>query len=80
MTDDTIARPTNRLAPVALILAVLVPIAGAVLGHLTLRQIAQTGEPGRGIALSATIIGWVGTIAWFVFWGYFLSAVANFSG
>jgi hypothetical protein len=80
MTDNITARPTNRLAPVALILAVLVPIAGAVLGHLTLRQIAQTGEPGRGIALAATIIGWIGTVAWFVFWAVFLSALRGLTG
>lgn len=66
-------RTTNRLVPVALILAILVPIAGAVLGHITLRQIAQTGEAGRGLALAATIIGWVGTVAWFAFWGMFLT-------
>ncbi len=80
MIEELTARPTNRLAPVALILAVLVPIAGAVLGHLTLRQIDQTGEPGRGIALAATIIGWIGTVAWFVFWAFFLSALRGLTG
>ncbi len=65
----------NRLAPVALVLALLVPVAGAVLGHITLRQIAQTGEGGRGLALAATIIGWVGTVAWFAFWGVFLATL-----
>lgn len=74
MTDSPTRSP-NRLAPVALILAILVPIAGAVLGHITLRQVAQTGEPGRGLALAATIIGWVGTVAWFVFWGIFLATL-----
>lgn len=74
MTDPRTRRP-NRLAPVALILAILVPIAGAVLGHITLRQIDQTGEGGRGMALAATIIGWVGTIAWFAFWGVFLASL-----
>lgn len=80
MTDDSAPRPINRLAPVALILAILVPIAGAILGHLTLRQIAQTGEPGRGMALAATIIGWVGTVSWFVFWGVFLSTLRGLTG
>ncbi len=80
MTDDSAPRPINRLAPVALILAILVPIAGAILGHLTLRQIAQTGEPGRGMALAATIIGWVGTVGWFVFWGIFLSTLRALTG
>lgn len=79
-TDDTTAGSTHRLAPVALILALLVPIAGAVLGHLTLRQIAMTGGPGRGMALAATIIGWVGTVAWFVFWALFLSALRGLTG
>ena len=72
---DSIARQPNRLAPVALILAILVPVAGAVLGHITLRQIAQNGDSGRGLALTATIIGWVGTIAWFAFWGVFLTSL-----
>lgn len=72
---DLPTRSPNRLAPVALILAILVPIAGAVLGHITLRQIAHTGEAGRGLALAATIIGWVGTVAWFAFWGVFLAAI-----
>lgn len=78
MTDITTDLPTrraNRLAPVALILAILVPIAGAVLGHITLRQIAQTGESGRGLALAAAVIGWVGTVAWFAFWGVFLATL-----
>lgn len=74
MTSPT-APSANRLAPVALILAILVPIAGAVLGHITLRQIEQNGETGRGLALAATIIGWVGTIAWFAFWGVFLASI-----
>ena len=74
MTDSTVRSP-NRLAPVALILAILVPIAGAVLGHITLRQIDQSAESGRGLALAATIIGWIGTIAWFAFWGVLLASL-----
>ncbi len=34
---------------------------GAVLGHLALRRIAETGEGGRGLALAGVIIGWIGT-------------------
>ncbi len=72
---ETSTPTTNRLAPVALILAVLVPIAGAILGHITLRQVAQTNEGGRGLALAAIIIGWIGTVGWFVFWGIFLTTL-----
>lgn len=81
MTDAASTTPTltNRLAPVALILAILVPIAGAVLGHITLRQIAQTGEGGRPLALAAVVIGWVGTVAWFAFWGVFLTTLGALS-
>lgn len=76
MTESA-TRSSNRLAPVALILAILVPIAGAVLGHITLRQISQTGESGRGMALIATIIGWVGTVLWFAFWGVYLATLGT---
>lgn len=76
MTESA-TRSSNRLAPVALILAILVPIAGAVLGHITLRQISQTGESGRGMALVATIIGWVGTVLWFAFWGVYLATLGT---
>ncbi|MDP8970800.1 MAG: DUF4190 domain-containing protein [Actinomycetota bacterium] len=34
-------------------------IVGAILGHLALNQIKQTGEEGRGMALAGVIIGWV---------------------
>ena len=80
MIDATSARPSNRLAPVALILAILVPVAGAVLGHITLRQIDHNGEGGRGLALAATIIGWVGTVAWFAFWGILLQSINAMAG
>lgn len=79
MTDDALTHHVNRLVPVSLILAVLVPIAGAILGHHTLRQLAVTGEPGAGIARAATIIGWVGTVAWFIFWAVFLTSLGSFS-
>lgn len=75
MTHELTARLSNRLASVALILAILVPVAGAVLGHITLRQIAHNGSGGRGLAMAATIIGWVGTAAWFAVWGVFLASV-----
>jgi hypothetical protein len=44
---------------IALPLAVLFSLAGAVVGHSTLRRIKKTGQPGRGIALAGVILGWV---------------------
>jgi hypothetical protein len=44
---------------IALPLAVLLALAGAVVGHSALRRIKKTGQPGRGIALAGVILGWV---------------------
>jgi hypothetical protein len=50
---------TNVLAIVGLVLAIFVPLVGAIIGHVALSQIKKTGEEGRGIALAAVIVGWV---------------------
>ena len=55
------APPTNTLAIVALVLAFVFSIVGAILGHVALGQIKRTGEGGHGIALAAVIVGWVFT-------------------
>ena len=34
---------------------------GAILGHIALRRINETGKEGRGFALAGVIIGWIGT-------------------
>ena len=59
---------TNTLAIVALILGILIPIAGIVVGHISLSQIKKTGENGRGLALTGTILGYVFSFLWIVFW------------
>lgn len=71
MEDTT--KKTNTLAIVGLILAFLVPLIGAILGHVSLGQIKKTGEEGRGLALAAVIVGWaftalsiLGTILFFI--------------
>lgn len=35
-------------------------LAGAIMGHISLKQIARTGEKGRGMALAGVIVGWAG--------------------
>lgn len=35
-------------------------LIGAIMGHFALRQIARTGEGGRGMALAGIIVGWAG--------------------
>ncbi|MFD6053821.1 DUF4190 domain-containing protein [Agromyces sp. NPDC060279] len=57
---------TNTLAVVSLVasLAGLLTgfgfIVGIICGHISLSQIKQRGEEGRGAALAGTIIGYVG--------------------
>lgn len=45
-------------------------VAGAIMGHIALGKIKQTGENGRGLALTGIITGWAAalfTILWIVF-------------
>jgi hypothetical protein len=64
------APPQNSMALTAMILA-LVGIAfpitapvGAILGHIGLKQIRQTGESGEGMAKTGIIAGWIITGFW----------------
>jgi hypothetical protein len=50
---------TNTLATLSLVFAVVFAPAGAVLGHLGLRQIARTGQRGRDRALIGITLSYV---------------------
>lgn len=72
------APPMNVFAIVGFIAVFFSGIVGVILGHIALSKIKRTGEGGRGLALAATIIGYVriglsilGTILFFVFFGVF---------
>lgn len=54
------AKRTNTLAVVSLVLAFVAPLIGFILGFVALSQVKSRGENGRGLALSAVIVG--GTI------------------
>lgn len=58
---STSSEKTNTLAIVSLVVALFVPLVGAILGHVAMGQIKKTGEQGRGIALAGVIIGWAFT-------------------
>jgi hypothetical protein len=56
---------TNTLAIVALVLSLIgigscitAPV-GAIMGHVAMRQIRETGESGEGLAKAAIIVGWI---------------------
>jgi hypothetical protein len=73
-TSHGAGRRTNVLAIVGLILAIFVPLIGAIIGHIALNQIKKTGEDGRGVALAAVIVGW--TLTALAVIGVILAAVA----
>lgn len=64
------APPQNSMALVAMILAIVgipsfitAPI-GAILGHVAMKQIKESGESGEGMAKAGIIIGWIATGLW----------------
>lgn len=62
-------QPTNVLAVITLVLALVgVSIGAVITGHISLSQLGKTGEQGRGIALAGLIIGYVGCAFWVLFW------------
>ena len=50
----------NVFAVLAFVLVWLTIILGLVFGYIALHQIKRTGELGRGWALAAVILGWIG--------------------
>jgi len=57
-------------------MAILLGPAGAILGHVALGKIKQSGEAGRGLALTGIIAGWVMTGFW-ILWVVALFAFAG---
>jgi hypothetical protein len=52
--------PTNVLAIVSLVTSLVgIHLAGIITGHIALKQIARTGEQGKGMAQAGLIIGYV---------------------
>lgn len=67
----TVVPRTNTLSIVALIAGFMVPIAGIILGHVSLSQIKRTQESGRGLALTGLIVGYVMSaffVVFFIVW------------
>lgn len=54
-------QPINALAIASIISVFFTTTGGLILGHMALSRIKATGEPGRGLALAAVIIGWTFT-------------------
>ncbi|WP_375387342.1 DUF4190 domain-containing protein [uncultured Amnibacterium sp.] len=52
----------NVLAIVGFVLAFVVSLGAVICGHIALSQIKRTGEKGRGLALAAVILGYLGIL------------------
>jgi Domain of unknown function (DUF4190) len=55
-----LAQRTNTKAILALVFGFLFWPAAIVLGHLAHREIADTGESGRGLATAGLVLGYIG--------------------
>ncbi|PZF57416.1 hypothetical protein DEJ23_08020 [Curtobacterium sp. MCSS17_008] len=81
---------TNTLAILSIVFAyagiiiwpvvILTSPAGAIMGHIALGKIKQTGEGGRGLALAGIIGGWVLTGLYVLFAILFIALIASTGG
>ena len=58
--------PTNSMALIAMISSIVgffsfgvLAVLGVVLGHISLSQIRRTGEGGRGLGITALVVGYI---------------------
>jgi uncharacterized protein DUF4190 len=52
-------------------------LIGAILGHVSMKQIKERGEAGRGMALAGVITGWSGVAIAIAFWVLIVIVAAN---
>jgi Domain of unknown function (DUF4190) len=87
--------PTNGLAIAALVVSCVgvlglcayglggwIGAIGAILGHVSRRQIRERGDDGGGMALAGVIVGWVATglfVLAGIGWGIFIWYAVNHS-
>lgn len=67
--------PYNVFAIVSLVGAFIMSPVGIVFGHIALRQVKRTGERGREMALAGTIIGYVLTGFWVLYFLFIIAAM-----
>ena len=82
----TTSAKTNTMAIAAIITTFLFPLVGLILGIIALKQIKQSKEAGRGLALTAVILSsiWVALIALAIImigiFGFAVNKAANDAG
>jgi hypothetical protein len=87
--EDTRQYPTNNATAVVAFFTAFIPVpflTGAVaiaLGVAALREIRQTAQTGRPVAIAAIVVGAINLIAWlfpFLFFGVLVNAFTHPSG
>lgn len=71
---------TNTYAIVSLVSAFVISPLAVIFGHLSLKQIASTGEQGRGMAVAGLVLGYLGilvAVAYIVFFVVVFGMAAN---
>lgn len=67
------APATNTISILALVSAFIAPfVVPVVLGHIGLGQIRRTGEGGRGIAITALVLGYIQLAFWAILIGFII--------
>jgi peptidyl-prolyl cis-trans isomerase B (cyclophilin B) len=57
-------RPFNVLSIVGFVLSLVgISLVGVILGHIGLSQITKRGERGKGFAIAALVLGYLGILA-----------------
>ena len=86
VTSSRVCRKTNSLAIASLccgigqiLVGILAGIPAIVLGFVAIRQIRQTGENGRGMAIAGIVLGFVSIIATAVLIVVFMALVHGLS-
>lgn len=74
---------TNGYAIVSLVCAFVFSPLAVIFGHMALKQIATTGEQGRGLAVAGLVLGYlvIGlAVAYFVFVGVMIATLGDTGG
>lgn len=66
----------NVLAIVGFVLAFVVSLGAVICGHIALSQIKRTGEKGRGLAIAALVLGYLGILLGLIWIALIIAAVA----
>lgn len=69
-------RPTNGMAVASLVLGIvgllftcgITSIPGAILGHMALGKIRDTGEEGRSMAIAGLVLSYIAVALWIILW------------